>query len=80
MRRWRTVLRWTPKKRRQQAIEAARQWQEEERAAARQLIRGVAEVLDRPLYAQPREPEHRPLLTRGQAARTRLPKHAAGPR
>lgn len=80
MRRWRTVLRWTPRKRQQQAIEAARRWQEEERAAARLLIIGVAQVLDRPLYAQPRQPEQRPLLTRGQEARTRLPKHSAGPR
>jgi len=80
MRRWRTILRWTPKIRRRRAIEAARAWQEQERAAARELIIGVAAVLDRPLRAQPPPPEQRPLLTRGQEARTRLPKHSRGPR
>jgi len=77
MRQWRQVLRWTPKIRRQRAIEAVWAWQDEERAAARQRIVGVAAILDRPLYAQPRPPEQRRLVT-CQDARTRLSKHSNG--
>lgn len=74
----RRILRWLSEAERQQVLADAKAWQDDERAAARQRIIGVAAVLDRPLYAQPTEPPERPLLTLGQAARTRLPKHASG--
>ena len=70
---WKGVLRWTSKAEREKLLAEVNAWQEEERAAARERIIGVAAVLARPLYAQPTE---RPLLTPGQAARTQLPKHA----
>ena len=48
MRRWRMVLRWTSTAEREQVLAAARAWQEQERAAARQRIAGLAAILDQP--------------------------------
>lgn len=69
MRHFRQILRWTSAER-EQILAEARAWQDEEREAARERIIGVAAVLDKPLYAQPKPPPERPLLTRGQAARS----------
>lgn len=46
----------------------ARRWQDEERQAARTRLLGVARILDEPTAVHPTV---RPLLTRGQAARSR---------
>lgn len=71
MRRFRRILAWTSEAERQRLHEQIQAWQEEERAAARERIIGVARVLDKPLNAQPTTPPERPLLTPGQAAHTR---------
>ncbi|MDT5034575.1 MAG: hypothetical protein QOC94_4746 [Actinoplanes sp.] len=55
------------KVRRRQALAELRRWQDEERAAARDRLIGVAQILDQPTAVHPTV---RPLLTRGQAART----------
>lgn len=55
-----------PKARRRRVLAAAREWQEAERRAAVQRI--LTAATDRLPVVQPRRA---PLLTRGQAARTR---------
>jgi hypothetical protein len=78
MRRWVWWLLppWGAKARRRQFLAAMREWQEEERAAARdRVLGGVARLLDEPTRPQPVVRPHRPMLTRGQAARTRLGEH-----
>ena len=70
MRRLRRILAWTTEAERQRLHKQIQTWQEEEQAAARERIIGVARVLDKPLNAQPTKPPERPLLTPGQAART----------
>lgn len=69
MRRWLWWLTppWGAKVRRRQALEVLQRWQEEERAAARARLMGVAAILDQPTTTLPTV---RPLLTRGQAARS----------
>ena len=73
MREWRGVLRWASTTEREQVLADANAWQEEERAAARERIIGVAAVLEEPLHAHPKSPPELPLLTPGQAARTQHP-------
>ena len=52
--------------RRRQVLDEARRWQDEEQAAARARLVGVAQVIAEPTAVHPTV---RPLLTRGQAAR-----------
>jgi hypothetical protein len=59
------------RRRRAQALAMVRDWQEEERVAARRRILEVARVVDQPTAIYP---VVSPLLTRGQAARTGLVK------
>jgi len=71
MREFRGVLRFTSDAERQQVLEDVKAWRNEERAAARGRFVGVARVLDKPLNARPAPRPERPLLTPGQAARSK---------
>jgi hypothetical protein len=70
MRRWirRLLPPYGAQARRRRALAEARAWQDEERAAARARIAGIAGILDQPTTVLPTT---RPLLTRAEAARTR---------
>jgi len=82
MRRWLWWLMppWGAKVRQRQAIAMLRQRQDEERSADRARIVGVEAILAEPtrIYPVVSLPAlaERPLLTRGQAARTRLAEHS----
>jgi hypothetical protein len=69
---WWLMPPWGPKTRRRQTLALINQWQQEERAAAVRLrLPGVAEILQEPTSVLPVVRPERPLLTRGQAARSR---------